>query len=408
MDQNNISNLDKWKNTILGSVLEKIEGGGTPSKAIPEYWDGNIPWASVKDIVNHNPIGTQDYISDAGLANSSAHLIPSGTLITSTRMALGTAVFYNVDVAINQDLKAIYPSKEVNKKFLFYWVKQNSKKIEKLGTGSTVAGIQQKELKALSIAIPPLQEQKRIVEVLETWDKYLQLLDKKIEIKKSIKNCLVQDLTTSKKRLPRYKHGWQEIDMESIGTFSKGSSITKAQLSKDGLCAIRYGEIYTKHDMVIKKIYSYISKDIAKLALKINKGDIIFAASGETIDEIAKSAVYDLDDTCFAGGDTIIFSPKDQNSIFLAYLLNSNSARRQLRKLGQGQSVVHIYTSGLKKMIITIPEKTEQDSITKILIAADDEIEILENKKSILEGQKKFLLNNLVTGQFRLPEFINK
>ena len=110
----------KWTNTTLGRCFSKIVGGGTPSRAISEFWNGEIPWATVKDFATFNPYKTQEYISEAGLNHSSTHLIPKGTLITSTRMGIGKIVIYYVDVAINQDLKALFVSDDVSKEYIYH------------------------------------------------------------------------------------------------------------------------------------------------------------------------------------------------------------------------------------------------------------------------------------------------
>ena len=90
----------EWEVKRLGDVIEKIVGGGTPSRANPQYWGNEIPWVTVKDFATFNPRQSQEAITRVGLQNSASHLIPMGTLITSTRMALGKAVVYEVDVAI--------------------------------------------------------------------------------------------------------------------------------------------------------------------------------------------------------------------------------------------------------------------------------------------------------------------
>ena len=102
----------KWETKRLGDFVEKIVGGGTPRREKNEFWGGNIYWATVKDLSQFNPNQTQETITDDGLKNSASNLIRKGILITSTRMALGKSVIFNVDVAINQDLKAIYPNKK--------------------------------------------------------------------------------------------------------------------------------------------------------------------------------------------------------------------------------------------------------------------------------------------------------
>ncbi len=96
-----------WVSQSLGDIVSLFVGGGTPSRSKPEYWGGTISWMTVKDFATFDSSRTQESITKKGLDNSASSLILAGTLITSTRMALGKAVIYDIDVAINQDLKAL-------------------------------------------------------------------------------------------------------------------------------------------------------------------------------------------------------------------------------------------------------------------------------------------------------------
>lgn len=199
--------------------------------------------------------------------------------------------------------------------------------------------------------------------------------------------------------------GWRETKLASIGTFSKGSGISKEQLSETGHNAIRYGELYTRHNFHIKKIYSFISDEIIPLTKKIDFGDILFAGSGETIDEIGKSAAYLLTEPAYAGGDTIIFRPKNANSLFLSYFLNVGEARKKLRELGQGQSVVHIYKSDIENVRLHLPPLPEQNRIVAVLETWDRVIEKLGYKIEVKKRIKKGLMQELLTGKTRLLGF---
>lgn len=199
--------------------------------------------------------------------------------------------------------------------------------------------------------------------------------------------------------------GWNEVKLSSLGTFLKGSSISKEQLTPTGHNAIRYGELYTKFDFCIKKIYSFIPDDVAKQSTKVQYGDIIFAGSGETIDEIGKSAAYLIKEEAYASGDTIIFRPKEANSLFLAYFLNVGEARKKLRELGQGQSIVHIYKSDLEQLTLHLPPLEEQNEIANILKVWADFIDNLQQKIRYKRIIKKAVIENLLTGRVKLPRF---
>lgn len=149
-----------WVLCRLGDIALTITGGGTPSKNHAAYWNGDIPWASVKDLKNFKYLdGTEEHITEDGLKNSSSNLIPPGRIIVSTRMGLGKAAINRVAMAINQDLKALELPAQVNSDFFLILYKTREVK----GTGTTVAGIKQDQLLALPVALPPTKEQSRIV-----------------------------------------------------------------------------------------------------------------------------------------------------------------------------------------------------------------------------------------------------
>jgi type I restriction enzyme S subunit len=159
---------DGWVKSTLGDQLVKIVGGGTPNRKITEYWTGHIPWATVKDLLEGHISGTEEYISEHGLKNSAANLIPAETIIVATRMAVGRIVRFPMDVAINQDLKALFPKPSVDKVFLAHWLESKRPFLESQSSGSTVAGIRLEVLHGLSILLPPLDEQTRIAEIITT------------------------------------------------------------------------------------------------------------------------------------------------------------------------------------------------------------------------------------------------
>lgn len=149
----------------LGEICQFV-GGGTPSRKIPRYWNGNIPWATVKDFRSDRISQTQEFISQEGLDRSASKVVPSGTVLLVTRVGLGKVAIAGVDLAINQDIKAIVPSDEVLPEFLFWSLKRLSPEIERRGTGATVKGVTLKDVQDLQVPRPPIDEQRQIIGIL--------------------------------------------------------------------------------------------------------------------------------------------------------------------------------------------------------------------------------------------------
>jgi type I restriction enzyme S subunit len=191
----------EWEVKRLGDVFEKIVGGGTPSRANAAFWGNEIPWVTVKDFATFNPRHSQESITRLGLRNSASHLIPAGTLITSTRMALGKTVVYEVDVAINQDLKALFLKPKASVVYLTYWFEHFGSLIDELGSGSTVKGISLVELRRFPFQAAPLPEQTAIAEVLTEMDRELAVLEQRREKTRALKQAMMQELLTGRTRL---------------------------------------------------------------------------------------------------------------------------------------------------------------------------------------------------------------
>lgn len=192
---------DDWHVTLFGDIVTKIVGGGTPKRDSPEFWGGDIPWATVKDFATFSFDKTQEYITQKGVSASATHIIPAGTLIIATRMALGKTAIYKVNVAINQDLKAVIFNQGIDTNFIRYWFQWQEKNIQSLGSGSTVLGISTDLLKKISIAMPSLAEQQAIASVLSDMDAEIEALEARRDKVRHIKAGMMQELLTGKTRL---------------------------------------------------------------------------------------------------------------------------------------------------------------------------------------------------------------
>lgn len=199
---------------------------------------------------------------------------------------------------------------------------------------------------------------------------------------------------------------WKILPLGSIGEFSKGKGISKSEIKPEGLPCLTYGEIYTKHHDYIRSFNSFIDEESSRLSKAIFGGEVLFAGSGETLDEIGKCVAYLNKEKAYVGGDIIIFKPSRLDSLFLSYLLNSNFILRYRRKLGQGHSVVHIYSNGLKSLEIPIPPFSEQQKIAQILSTWDKAIEKMEQLIRAKIQLKKGLMQQLLTGKKRFKEFV--
>lgn len=161
--------MNQWMRFPLGDLCY-IKGGGTPSKKIAEYYTGDIPWVTVKDFTAPIIHDTQDHITEEAITGSATNLIPSGTVLVVTRVGLGKVAITGKDMTVNQDVKALFPDERIIPEYLYWFLVSKADDIERMGTGATVKGITLDQLREMSVPVPSLEEQRRIVDVLKRAD----------------------------------------------------------------------------------------------------------------------------------------------------------------------------------------------------------------------------------------------
>ncbi|EJD6060920.1 restriction endonuclease subunit S [Acinetobacter baumannii] len=230
----------------LGELVD-FKGGGTPSRNVEEYWGNSIPWATVKDLNEGITLTeTQEFISELGLKNSASNLIAKGTIIIPTRMALGKVVISEIDVAINQDLKAVFvkDKETLDVKYLLRFLESNKENIASMGKGATVKGITLDQLKAIKIPLQPLAEQRRIAAILDKADELRQKRQQVIEKLDQLLQATFIDMFGDPVSNPK---GWDVYKLKSLTSKIGSGSTPKggdSSYKNDGISLIRSLNIY--------------------------------------------------------------------------------------------------------------------------------------------------------------------
>lgn len=276
------------------------------------------------------------------------------------------------------------------------------------------------DLDKANLPYPPLEIQQKIADYLDEKcgeiDKTIEKQKESIEKLKAYKQSLISETVTKglNKSTPLKPTGidflgdipshWEVKRVKYVAnSFEKGNGITKDDVIFDGdIQCVRYGEIYSKYDRQCIESVSDTNIDKIKSPVHISKGDILFAGTGELIEEIGKNIVYMGDKPCLAGGDIIILK-HNQNPIFLNYALNSTSSQSQKSYGKLKLKVVHISASAIGNIRIALPPITEQNNIAEFLDRKCEEIDSTINKKQNLieklDAYKKSLIFECVTGK---------
>lgn len=361
--------------------LVDFKGGGTPSKSIESYWGGNIPWASVKDFKSSKLSMTTDFITAEGLKNSASNLIPAGNLIVPTRMALGKVAINTIDIAINQDLRALIVKDEklVDKRYLLRFLESKAKYLESEGKGATVKGITQEVLKELEIPLPSLAEQKRIAAILDKADSLRHKNQQAIQLADQFLRAVFLDMFGDPVNNPKgFPLGTIRDLTESV---NYGTS-AKASESEGEFPILRMGNITYQGgwDFNNLKYIDLSEKDEPKYLAR--KGDLLFNRTNSK-ELVGKTAVFEEEKPMAIAGYLIRLRPNEKgNNYYISGYLNSKHGKKTL--INMCKSIVGMANINAQEM---------QD--IKILIPPIE----LQNKYEQIVLSTKRRLKNLVTSE---------
>ncbi len=288
------------------------------------------------------------------------------------------------------------------------------------GITSDMWSLRPEHFKMIYIPLPPPAEQAAIVRFLD-WaggrlERTIRAKRKIIALLNEQKQAIIHRAVTRglDPNVPLKDSGipwlgeipahWEVRQLRHIGQLFKGSGGNKEDATSIGVPCIRYGELYFRYRNFIRQPQGFISEDNAKIYTPIHFGDVLFAASGEKIEEIGKSAVNLYDGFAVCGGDIVIFRPTDSiHPPFLGYSLDSFSAAHQKATMCRGTTIKHIYPDELRSLWTCIPPLTEQktisDELVNLLNGLTTAISRLEREIELLREYRTRLISDVVTGK---------
>jgi len=270
------------------------------------------------------------------------------------------------------------------------WV---AKELRKKATGISVLGISKSNLLNLKIKLPPLDEQKKIAEILSTWDEAINLTINLIESKKQFKKALMQNLLTAKIRFPQFKGEWKEI---KLGNFLE----EKSERNTKNIDLIL--SVTNKFGFVTQVEYfdkSVASDNTANYKI-VRKGNFAYNPSRINVGSIALLESYEIG---ILSPMYVVFEClKNLDNRFLKFWFQSHSFMGNLFKYLAGSVRESLNFNDMKTISIKLPNLKEQQKIAEVLTACDDEINLLNLKLENLKKQKQGLMQKLLSGKVRV------
>ena len=417
---------EHWDVAQLGRIgLFSKGSGGTKDDEIPD----GIPCVRYGDLYTTHKYfisQTRSHISSAKVSAYTPIKIGDILFPTSgeTIEEIGKSA---VNLMPNQvfcggDLIIFRPTVPMEPKFAGYALDCPAAQTQKslMGRGITIMHIYSGQLKYLWLPLPPLGEQATIVRYLDHADRrirrYISAKERLISLLEEERQAVIhQAVTRGLDPNVRLKPSgvdwlgdipehWEIVQLCRVGIFSKGSGGTKDDEVTIGTPCVRYGDLYTTHKYFISHTRSFIPEEKLGNYTPIRKGDILFPTSGETIEEIGKSAVNLMDQPIYCGGDLIIFRPTiPMYPKFSGYLLDCPKSIDQKSRMGRGVSIMHVYSNQLKYLWLGLPPLAEQEAIAEHIDQATTQIDHALNRATrqieLMQEYRTRLIADVVTGK---------
>lgn len=378
-----------WRYDLLDNFAMRCSGH-TPSKSYPEYWNGGIKWISLADSYRLDKgyiYATDNEISLEGIANSSAELHPAETVVLSRDAGVGKSGVMAEAMAVSQHFIAwrCDNKEKLNSWFLYNWLQLHKAEFERQAVGSTIKTIGLPYFKKLKIAVPPYSEQKKIAQILSTWDQAITTTEQLLANSQQQKKALMQQLLTGKKRLLdenglRFSEKWRRVELNHLLNYKQPTPY-------------------------LVKSTNY-SNDFKIPVLTAGKTFIL----GYT-DETDGIYNFDLPVMIFDDFTTackfVDFPFKVKSSAMKIITAKPNV---NIKYVFEAMQMINFVIGGHQRhwisifsnLVISLPKKEEQQKVADVLTSADQEIEYLQKKIEVLKQEKKALMQQLLMGKRRV------
>ena len=356
----------KWEMVRLGEVAE-IVSGATPSRNNSEYWNGDIPWLTPKNIGNLNDpvvMDTTEKISREGLAKCSARLLPIGTVLFSSRAPIGHTAIAGIPLATNQGFKSLVPGRKVDSKYLYWTLISKKSEIIAKGRGATFKEVTKEIMEGVTIPLPPLNEQKRIAAILDKADAIRRKRQEAINLSDQFLRSVFLDMFGDPVTNPK---GWEAGTIRDLvsevkyGTSAKASSEGRYEILR--MNNITYSGQLDLSDM---KYIDLDGHDEAKYLAR--KGDLLFNRTNSK-ELVGKTAVYSFDEPRAIAGYLIRVRPNElANAEYIAAYLNSGHGKKILQHMCKSiVGMANINAQELQDIEILKPPVAVQNKFARIV-----------------------------------------
>jgi type I restriction enzyme, S subunit len=392
---------DQW-DCVRAKEIASLGAGGTPLTTVRDYWGGEVPWMRSGDLSKKRVFEVAGRITEKGLRESAAFLVPKHSVLIGLAgqgKTRGTVAINETELATNQSVAALMPRPSVaDYEFLFYNLEMRYQELRKLSTGDGGrGGLNLTLLGNLHFALPPIEEQRKIAEILHAWDRAIELVGKHIAAKQRLKKALMQRLLTGRLRFPGFKNKWKRIRLEEFLKLNL-RKVEKPTAEYKRLGVLSHG----------KGTFTTMVEDPEEVDMthlyKVKSGDLVVSITFAWEGAIAIVGNDGNDALVSHRFPTFVFDRDKVIPDFFRYVMVSPRFFYDLRGVSPGGAGRNRVMS--KKEFLTIwvnvPTLEEQEKIGRLLTTIDNDLSDSRRLHSSLQEQKRGLMQKLLTGEVRV------
>jgi type I restriction enzyme S subunit len=395
---------NEWDLIKLGDMSTKVGSGKTPRGGEAVYQNSGIPFIRSQNVLNSRlELNGISYISES-IHNDmkSTKVIPNDVLLNITGASIGRCCIVPDSFKegnLNQHVCIIRTKDTLDRNYLVNILLSpiGQNQIMNNQAGGNREGLNFEQIRKFDIPLPPLKEQQKIASILSTWDKAIELKEKLIEQKKEQKKGLMQKLLTGEARLPGYDEEWIKIKIgKLIGEISEKSTVN----NQYEVLSVTKNGIVSQNEHFKKQVAS--ENNVGYKVIR--KNNLVFSTMNLWMGSLDVLTDYEIG---IVSPAYKVFEFKLENfipSFAKFYMLSEHMIWLYNVNSEQGASIVrrNLDLKALLNTIVKVPPIQEQQAISKVLIAINNEIILLENELELLKQQKQGLMQLLLTGKVRV------
>lgn len=377
--------------TVVLGKIAKISSGGTPDRGTPSYWGGDIPWIKTAQIQNCfiNSDDVDEWITQDGLKNSAAKMVPKGTILMAMYgqgKTRGQVAILGLDATVNQACAAIELNTEVSRDYVYQQLLFRYKAIRALSNTGSQENLNAGLIREIGFPLPARIEQDYVAELLTNWDAAIDKLEQLIATQSRRLSYLREHHLTKPAQFTRIKLKAATRESTARNGEHLRREMIMAVTKEVGLRPMREETIaaaINRYKVVRPRAFAYNP-------MRLNIGSIAISSFGDDVLVSPDYVVFECDEAKLLPG-------------YLNHLRRTRLWASHFEAAGSGGVRIRIYYDDLGAFAFPLPSLTEQVRVLAVLDVTVAEIETLERYLAALQKQKRGLMQKLLTGQWRVP-----